>query len=87
MKRNTISRNDGVYECFPDVARLPSGIIVCVYRESEDHVPGDYTRIVARTSGDEGETWGERAVISETLGSVTRVPGWNCPTWHLPTRT
>ena len=79
MIKRTVSRDDRIYECFPDLTRMESGSLICVYRESEGHVPGNYTRIVARTSDDDGETWGEKVVISATDGPVDEVPGWNCP--------
>ena len=62
MIKRTVSRDDRIYECFPDLTRMESGSLICVYRESEGHVPGNYTRIVARTSDDDGETWGEKVV-------------------------
>ena len=39
MIRLTVSRNDSIYECFPDVGRTPEGTLVCVYRESMGHGP------------------------------------------------
>ena len=33
MIKLTISRNDNIYECFPDIARTKDGALVCVYRE------------------------------------------------------
>ncbi len=75
----TISRNDSVYECFPDVVSLNDGTLVCVYRESQGHVPGNFTRIVTRSSTDGGSTWTRRKIISETRGSVNKTAGWNCP--------
>jgi sialidase-1 len=79
MERFTVSCREGVYECFPDVAKLSDGRLVGVWRESEGHVPRGYTRIVLASSEDDGVTWGGREVLAETSGPVTRTPGWNCP--------
>jgi sialidase-1 len=79
MKKITVSRRDSEYECFPDIVRLSDGRMLCVYRESQGHVPRDYTRIVIRESLDQGSSWGSRKVLAETRGSATRVPSWNCP--------
>lgn len=79
MESFVVSRDDTVYECFPDVGRREDGRLLCVYRESEGHVPRGFTRLCVRESDDEGRTWGDRKVLSETVGEVERVPGWNCP--------
>ena len=34
LKQYTVSRDDSVYECFPDVVKTKSGKLVCVFRES-----------------------------------------------------
>ena len=77
--RVTVSRNDDVYECFPDVALLPGGSLIIVYRESEGHVGTDFTTLVWRTSDDAGETWSEREVLAETRRDSRGMDKWNCP--------
>ncbi len=77
--RVTVSRNDDVYECFPDIALLNDGSLLCVYRESDSHVGNDFTTLVWRTSADSGTTWGERNVLAETRRDSTGLDKWNCP--------
>jgi hypothetical protein len=79
-ERVTISRNDELYECFPDIALLRDGSLVCVYRESDGHTAHDFTTLVWRVSTDNGVTWGDRNILVESV----RAPGhdllkWNCP--------
>ena len=53
----------GGYEAFPDICRLPGGLLMCVFYEGYSHIsppiPSYPTggRIAYRTSSDEGETW------------------------------
>ncbi len=61
----TVTRNDEVYECFPDMTRLPSGDLMVIYRESESHEGYEYCNLVVRRSQDEGVTWSERQAIVE----------------------
>jgi sialidase-1 len=79
MKRYVVARGDEVYECFPDLVRLDDARLLCIYRESQGHVPSSYTRVIVRESLDEGRTWGDRHVLAETTGTVDQHPGWNCP--------
>ena len=81
MKTFTISRNDEVYECFPDLVLTPSGRLVLTYRESDGHVANQYSRLIVRTSDDTGATWSDRHVLIEGESSpVPRaMPYWNCP--------
>ena len=56
LRHVTVARNDGLYEAFPDVRLLPSGKLLCVYRESDAHVAGT-SRIMMTESRDRGRTW------------------------------
>jgi len=79
MKRGIVSRNDDVYECFPDLAATQSGRLVCVYRESDGHVARQYARLVVRTSDNEAQTWSERSVLVESSANPGPLVYWNCP--------
>lgn len=80
IEKFTISRDDSVYECFPSLTKLANGRIVLVYRESDSHVAKEYTRIIVRTSDDDGKTWSDRKVLvsTERAGKDT-LEKWNCP--------
>lgn len=65
MQKLTVSRDDGVYEAFADIARAPDGTLVCTYRESMAHAPWPFSRVVVRRSEDGGCTWLPRQVVIE----------------------
>jgi hypothetical protein len=75
----TISRNDEIYECFPDLMRLETGTLLCVYRESNNHTAEDFCDLVWRTSDDDGKTWGNRHVLVESRPADGELMKWNCP--------
>ena len=77
----TVARDDEVYECFPDMTRLPSGDLMVIYRESEAHEGYEYCNLIVRRSADEGLTWGERQVIVEGPRGEQADPyvKYNCP--------
>ncbi len=68
MQKLTVSRDDGIYEAFADIARTPDGTLVCTYRESMAHGPWPFSRIVVRHSEDGGYTWQPRQVVIEKDG-------------------
>jgi len=76
----TVSRDDSIYEAFPDVALTPSGRLVCVISECTHHADRGYTRIMLTTSDDRGRTWSPKRALSEPLrGDPAEDPYWNCP--------
>ena len=80
IRKVTVSRNDSLYELVPDIARLPNGKLICVYRESDGHTVRTYSDIAYRTSMDGGETWSERSALVEAhLNADDVVLKWNCP--------
>ncbi len=79
----TVTRDDSVYECFPDLARLASGRLVVAYRESDHHVVAKFSRIVVRVSDDDGETWSARIVVAEGP-DVTKVDAADYLTYDCP---
>ena len=76
MKQYTISRDDSVYECFPDMTKTPSGKLICVFRESTHHGDLDGSRLVYTESTDEGKTWGERKALTPRVSADF---AYNCP--------
>lgn len=76
IRQHMISRDDAVYECFPDVALNARGELLCVYRESEHHADLRSSRLVLRRSGDGGESWGEKTALTPT-GEPSFA--YNCP--------
>lgn len=69
MIKGIVSRDDHVYECFPDLAKCPDGTLVCIYRESMGHGPHPFSRLVCRRSLDDGQTWLPKQIIDECVDS------------------
>jgi len=65
IARGIVTRDDSVYECFPDLALTPDGKLVCVYRECMGHAPAPFSRLVARRSEDAGSTWSPKQTLME----------------------
>lgn len=77
IRKHTISRDDSIYEAFPDLALTPSGRLVCVFAECAHHADRSFTRIVATDSTDRGRTWSpKRSLAGPTHGLPVF---WNCP--------
>ncbi len=79
IEKFTISRDDSVYECFPDVCMTQTGKLVLTYRESDSHGASDYSYLLYRVSEDDGATWSDKVYLDrqEKTGGV--LFKWNCP--------
>ncbi|MFP6590689.1 MAG: sialidase family protein [Candidatus Latescibacterota bacterium] len=85
MERFVISRDDDIYEAFPDVAMTSSGRLVCVFAECTHHRDRSYTRAMVTTSDDRGRTWSPKRGLSEPLhGDPKQDPWLNCPRVSYP---
>ena len=80
VERFTVSRDDSVYEAFPDVTLAPSGRLVCVFAECTHHADRSYTCIQQTHSDDRGRTWSTKRPLTKALrGDPATDPWWNCP--------
>jgi sialidase-1 len=78
--RFIVSRDDEIYEAFPDVAMTRSGRLVCLFSECTHHADRGYTRIMVTTSDDHGRTWTPKRPLARPLrGDPDTDPYWNCP--------
>ena len=69
IQKFTISRDDSIYEAWPDVVLTPSGKLICVFAECTHHHDRSYTRIMLTESVDRGRTWSpKRALTDGTQG-------------------
>lgn len=75
IKKFTISRDDSIYEAWPDVVLTKNGKLICVFSECTHHGDRSYTRIVLKESIDRGRTWGDKIPLSEGTNGF---PYWNC---------
>lgn len=81
MLKSIVSRDDRIYECFPDLAQMPDRTLVCVYRECMMHAPYPFSRIACRRSLDGGHTWLPRTIVEEVIAEPERVEAdreWLC---------
>jgi sialidase-1 len=80
IRKVIVSRNDAIQEHGPDLVRLPTGQLICLYRESDGHTVRRFSNLVYRTSLDGGHTWSDRQVLVEARPDAHGVVlKWNCP--------
>jgi sialidase-1 len=77
LKKFEISRDETLYEAFPDLAISPSGKLICVFLECGHHVDRSYSRIMFCESFDRGRTWSPKKALTEGLRNAG--VWWNCP--------
>lgn len=78
VKKYTVSRDDSIYEAWPDVVRADSGKLVCVFSECDQHASDRaYTRIMMSVSLDSGSTWLDKVPLTE--GTEGKGYFYNCP--------
>ncbi|MCB0325386.1 MAG: exo-alpha-sialidase, partial [Bdellovibrionales bacterium] len=72
------------YLSFPDVVYLPSGKLLCAYRDADIHYPPDVstTELYLIESTDRGKTWGTRRLFPQTLRDRA-IWCWHCPRLSL----
>lgn len=79
MQKFKVSRDDHIYEAWPDVALTRTGRLVCVFSETTHHRDRSYTRIVSVLSDDRGRTWSEKIPVTEARNiDSEREAHWNC---------
>jgi len=76
IARYAVSRDDGWYEAWPDVALTLSGKLVCVFAQCTHHGDRSATRLMMIESTDRGRTWGNKRPFTERTNGY---PYWNCP--------
>ena len=65
INRYVVSRDDSIYEAWPDLVRTKSGKLICVFSECEHHLNRDGARICIVKSEDRGRTWSEKEYLTE----------------------
>ena len=75
ISKFTVSRDDNVYEAWPDVILTQKQKLICVFSECTYHTDRSYAKIVYVESIDRGRTWSSKKSISEATSGV---PFWNC---------
>jgi hypothetical protein len=75
IQRYVVSRDDRVYEAWPDLARAHDGRLVSVFSECAHHLDRSFTRLVTAESLDHGCTWSPKRPLTEATRGL---PYWNC---------
>ena len=65
IQKFVVSRDESVYEAWPDLIKTKSGKLICVFTECEHHICRKNSRIVMTESLDRGRSWSEKRAISE----------------------
>lgn len=60
IRKFTVSRDDSVYEAWPDLVKTRSGRLICVFTECTHHKDRSRSRIMITHSDDRGRTWSEK---------------------------
>ncbi|WP_318615279.1 sialidase family protein [Sporosarcina sp. YIM B06819] len=76
IEKFTISRDDQIYEAWPDVVLTKDGQLICVFAECTHHNDRSFTRLVLCKSDDRGRTWSEKQHLTQGTNGI---PYWNCP--------
>lgn len=75
MRKFTVSRDDSIYEAWPDIVLTDSGRLVCVFTECTHHGNRDLARLVYKLSDDRGRTWSDKYYLTER---GTRAAFYDC---------
>ena len=70
MEKFIISRDESIYEAFPDVVLTENGRLICVFTECVHHVDRHNTRIVYMISDDRGRSWTEKRALTSVQKTV-----------------
>ena len=65
IQKFTVSRDDSIYEAWPDVVLCDSGKLICTFTECTSHADRNLSRIVTVESFDRGRTWSEKRPLTE----------------------
>lgn len=78
IEKFTVSRDDSVYEAFPDVVLTPTGRLICIFSEMTHHTDRSYTCVMITKSDNRGRTWTPKEGLSEPRKTLEDF-GHNCP--------
>jgi len=65
LQKFTVSRDDSIYEAWPDVIQTNSGKLICVFSECAHHLNRENARIAICESVDRGRTWSDKKYLTE----------------------
>lgn len=65
MQKFIVSKDDSIYEAWPDLVQTDSGKLICVFSECEHHSDRENARIMLTESYDRGRTWTSKKPFTE----------------------
>lgn len=65
IEKFVVSRDDSVYEAWPDLVKTRGDRLICVFTECTHHKNRDRSRIVMTHSDDRGRTWSQKRPLTE----------------------
>lgn len=68
IQKFIVSRDDTIYEAWPDLVQTDGGKLICVFSECEHHLNRENVRIVICESTDRGRTWSAKKPLTEKCG-------------------
>lgn len=65
IQKFTVSRDDTIYEAWPDVVLTDKGKLICIFTECAHHSDRTNARLVLTESYDRGRTWSAKKPLTE----------------------
>lgn len=65
IEKHIVSKDESVYEAWPDVVQTQSGKLVCVFAECTAHTDRSGTRLAICRSDDRGRSWSQKEYLTE----------------------
>ncbi len=65
IEKFIVSRDDSIYEAWPDVVLTDGGKLICVFSECEHHKNREGARLMITESLDRGRTWSKKKPLTE----------------------
>lgn len=65
IQRFIVSKDEAIYEAWPDLVQTDSGKLICVFMECTHHGDRTDARIMITESLDRGRTWSEKKALTE----------------------
>ena len=76
IKRYTVSRDENIYEAWPDLVLTDGGKLISVFAECDHHLDRKNARIAIVESTDRGRSWSEKKYLTEKSDGKDF---FNCP--------
>lgn len=65
MQKFIVSKDDSIYEAWPDLVQTDSEKLICVFTECDHHLERNNSRIMLTESLDHGRTWSVKKPLTE----------------------